>query len=85
MKGALTRPHVNLFPRKFANGFAGHRFQVMAVNQPPYIFRIKSLDFSGGTELHWDGVEYRLLNMFGQKLNFSVDIIDVPEALKSRR
>ncbi|XP_061392925.1 ionotropic receptor 21a-like [Musca vetustissima] len=76
LRGGLTRPHINLYPKKFENGFAGHRFQVMAVNQPPYIFRIKTLDFTGVTQVHWDGIEYRLLQMMGQKLNFSIDILD---------
>ncbi|XP_075152937.1 ionotropic receptor 21a [Haematobia irritans] len=85
IKGGLTRPHINLYPKKFDKGFAGHRFQVMAINQPPYIFRIKSLDLSGGVQVHWDGVEYRLLQMFGKKLNFSVDIRDIPNPENNNR
>ncbi|XP_023291695.2 ionotropic receptor 21a [Lucilia cuprina] len=81
IRGALSRPHIDLFPKKFANGFAGHRFKVMSGNQPPYMFRIKSLDFGGGAQLRWDGIEYRLLNMIGKQLNFSIDIIDIPEKL----
>ncbi|XP_065356000.1 ionotropic receptor 21a [Calliphora vicina] len=84
IRGGLSRPHVDLFPKKFDNGFAGHRFQVMAGNQPPYMFRIKSLDFGGGAQLNWDGVEYRLLNMIGKQLNFSIDIIDIPNKLNSK-
>ncbi|XP_013104186.2 ionotropic receptor 21a [Stomoxys calcitrans] len=79
LNGGLTRPHINLYPKKFGNGFAGHRFQIIALNQPPYIFRIKTLDFSGVVQVHWDGIEYRLLQMVGEKLNFSIDIRDVPE------
>ncbi|KAH8414922.1 hypothetical protein KR215_010819, partial [Drosophila sulfurigaster] len=78
IKGALSRPHINLFPAKFRSGFAGHRFQVSAANQPPYIFRIKSLDSSGMGQLRWDGIELRLLNMIAKRLNFSVDINETP-------
>ncbi|KAH8303948.1 hypothetical protein KR044_000414, partial [Drosophila immigrans] len=78
IKGGLSRPHINLFPAKFQSGFAGHRFQVSAANQPPYIFRIKSLDSSGMGLLRWDGIELRLLNMIAKRLNFSVDITETP-------
>lgn len=40
VKGKLTRPHVNLFPRKFKNGFSGHRFVVAAANQPPFVYKM---------------------------------------------
>lgn len=40
VKGKLTRPHVNLFPKKFKNGFSGHRFLVAAANQPPFVFKM---------------------------------------------
>ncbi|XP_073825938.1 ionotropic receptor 21a [Musca autumnalis] len=85
LRGGLTRPHINLYPKKFQHGFAGHRFQVMAVNQPPYIFRIKTLDFTGVTQVHWDGIEYRLLQTIGQKLNFSIDILDTPNTVRDLR
>ncbi|KAH8279620.1 hypothetical protein KR018_008353, partial [Drosophila ironensis] len=78
IKGALSRPHIDLFPPKFKNGFAGHRFQVSAANQPPFIFRIRTLDSSGIGQLRWDGVEFRLLNMISKRLNFSVDINETP-------
>jgi hypothetical protein len=39
MKGKFTRPHINLFPTKFTAGFAGHRFSVIAADQPPYVFK----------------------------------------------
>nr|QKN21275.1 ionotropic receptor [Bactrocera dorsalis] len=76
IRGALSRPHVNLFPPKFANGFAGHSFQVSAINQPPFIFRIQSLSRGGSSHTNWDGLEYRLLNMIASKLNFTIDIIE---------
>ncbi|XP_034490678.1 ionotropic receptor 21a [Drosophila innubila] len=78
IKGALSRPHINLFPPKFESGFAGHRFQVSAANQPPFIFRIKTLDSSGVGQLLWDGIEMRLLSMIAKRLNFSVDITETP-------
>lgn len=40
VKGKLTRPHVNLFPKKFKNGFSGHRFVVAAANQPPFVYKM---------------------------------------------
>ncbi|KAH8260334.1 hypothetical protein KR026_009693, partial [Drosophila bipectinata] len=84
IKGALSRPHINLFPPKFQNGFAGHRFQVSAANQPPFIFRIRTLDSSGIGQLRWDGVEFRLLDMISKRLNFSVDITETPTRAYSR-
>ncbi|XP_037709240.1 ionotropic receptor 21a [Drosophila subpulchrella] len=78
IKGALSRPHINLFPPKFQFGFAGHRFQISAANQPPFIFRIRTLDSSGMGQLRWDGVEFRLLSMISKRLNFSVDITETP-------
>ncbi|XP_020800884.1 ionotropic receptor 21a [Drosophila serrata] len=84
IKGALSRPHINLFPPKFQMGFAGHRFQVSAANQPPFIFRIRTLDSSGIGQLRWDGVEFRLLNMIAKRLNFSVDITETPTRALTR-
>lgn len=40
IKGKLTRPHVNLFPKKFQKGFSGHRFLVAAANQPPFVYKM---------------------------------------------
>lgn len=40
VKGKLTRPHVNLFPKKFKHGFSGHRFVVAAANQPPFVYKM---------------------------------------------
>ncbi|XP_017869008.1 PREDICTED: ionotropic receptor 21a [Drosophila arizonae] len=84
IRGAFSRPHINLFPNKFQNGFAGHRFQVSAADQPPFIFRIRSLDSSGMGQLRWDGVEMRLMNMIAQRLNFSLDITETPNVANSR-
>lgn len=39
VQGRLTRPRVNLFPKKITEGFAGHRFTVSVADQPPYIFK----------------------------------------------
>lgn len=38
-EGALTRPHVSLFPIKIAEGFAGHRFIVSVGHQPPFVIK----------------------------------------------
>ncbi|XP_067623842.1 ionotropic receptor 21a [Eurosta solidaginis] len=84
IRGALSRPHINLFPKKFAEGFAGHRFQVTAVNQPPFIFRIQTLSSGGSTSTNWDGVEYRLLSLIAAKLNFSIELMEPPKRLGSR-
>ncbi|BFF96099.1 ionotropic receptor 21a [Drosophila madeirensis] len=84
IKGALSRPHINLFPPKLQAGFAGHRFQVSAANQPPYIFRIRTLDSSGMMQLRWDGIEMRLLNMISKRLNFSVDISETARVSDTR-
>ncbi|KAI9584052.1 hypothetical protein GQX74_010387 [Glossina fuscipes] len=85
LKGSLSRPHLNLFPIKFQNGFAGHRFRVLAASQPPFIFRSRLLDFRGEESFIWEGIEYRLLNIFGKKLNFSIEILDtrLKEHIKS--
>ncbi|XP_043648279.1 ionotropic receptor 21a [Drosophila teissieri] len=84
IKGALSRPHINLFPSKFQYGFAGHRFQISAANQPPFIFRIRTLDSSGMGQLRWDGVEFRLLTMISKRLNFSIDITEAPTRSNTR-
>ncbi|XP_037958822.1 ionotropic receptor 21a [Teleopsis dalmanni] len=84
IKGALSRPHINLFPQKFSNGFAGHRFRVSAVNQPPFIFSTRFLDMGGISNTRWDGVELRLLNIISKKLNFSIDITETPKKLGSK-
>ncbi|XP_017485936.1 PREDICTED: ionotropic receptor 21a [Rhagoletis zephyria] len=83
MRGALSRPHVSLFPPKFSKGFAGHSFQVTTANQPPFIFRIQKLSSGGTTSTNWDGVEYRLLNLIASKLNFTLDIIEAPNRADS--
>ncbi|TMW53488.1 hypothetical protein DOY81_001424 [Sarcophaga bullata] len=84
INGGLSRPHINLFPRKLINGFAGHRFRIMSGNQPPYMFRLKDVGFGGATEIKWEGIEYRLLNMLAKSLNFSIDMIDIPNILNSK-
>ncbi|XP_033151273.1 ionotropic receptor 21a [Drosophila mauritiana] len=84
IKGALSRPHINLFPSKFQFGFSGHRFQISAANQPPFIFRIRTLDSSGMGQLRWDGVEFRLLTLISKRLNFSIDITETPTRSNTR-
>ncbi|XP_077295397.1 ionotropic receptor 21a [Arctopsyche grandis] len=79
-KGKLARPHVNLFPPKITNGYAGHRFTVVAANQPPFVFKKVFRDYLGNPKVTWEGIEYRLINLLGHKNNFSVEIKE-PEDL----
>lgn len=53
MKGKLTRPHVDLFPKKLTKGFAGHRFSVSAAEFPPYVFKISTTDGVGNVQIRW--------------------------------
>ncbi|XP_055381885.1 ionotropic receptor 21a [Condylostylus longicornis] len=77
VRGALTRPHINLFPEKLKDGFAGHRFLVAAVDQPPFIFKKKSLDYaSGNVNIDWEGLEYQIIKILSQRLNFSYEIAE---------
>lgn len=76
INGSLARPDINLFPEKFSKGFSGHRFKIIAANQPPFIYRIRSWSH-GNAQLSWDGIEYRLLELIGKKLNFSLDLKDI--------
>lgn len=76
INGSLARPDINLFPEKFSEGFFGHRFKIIAANQPPFIFR-SIVQSHGNAHFTWDGIEYRLLEIIGSKLNFTLDIKDV--------
>ncbi|XP_055845959.1 ionotropic receptor 21a [Episyrphus balteatus] len=76
IKGVLSRPHIDLFPKKMSNGFSGHRFSIAAVNQPPFIFRIRKLDAFGQSRVDWEGIEYRLMTMFAKQMNFSFDVVE---------
>ncbi|KAL5281228.1 hypothetical protein ACFFRR_004937 [Megaselia abdita] len=78
IKGMLARPHINLFPPKLTNGFSGHRFTIAAVNQPPYIFRFRRMDISGTVNSYWDGIEFRLMTLLSDRLNFTFDIQEPP-------
>lgn len=70
---------MNLFPRKFSNGFSTHRFVVAAIDQPPFVMKFLSTDLAGNTKIDWDGLEIRLLTMMSNRLNFSYQVIE-PEA-----
>lgn len=76
MKGKLSRPKVNLFPRKFLNGFSTHRFLVAAIDQPPYVQKYLSTNTAGNTKIDWDGYEVRLLKMLASRLSFSYQIME---------
>lgn len=76
IKGQLSRPHVDLFPPKFRRGFAGHRFTVTAIHQPPYVIKKLSTDGVGNTQIEWDGFEFRILKMLSTRLNFTYEIIE---------
>lgn len=51
VKGKLSRPKVNLFPRKFHMGFSSHRFMVAAIEQPPFVLKALSTDTTGNTAI----------------------------------
>ncbi|KAE8736580.1 Ionotropic receptor 21a, partial [Frankliniella occidentalis] len=69
----LTRPDTNLFPIKMLEGFAGHQFGVSAAEMPPYLYRTV-LNSDG--DIHWDGIEIRLLQLLAERLNFTIAIRD---------
>lgn len=76
LKGKLSRPKVNLFPRKFHKGFASHRFFIAGIDQAPFIMKFLSTDGAGNTKIDWDGYEIRLLELIGTRLNFTYQIIE---------
>lgn len=76
IKGKLSRPHVNLYPEKFLKGFAGHRFTVTAIHQPPFVIKKLSTDGVGNIKIDWDGFEFRILKVLSQRLNFSYEVIE---------
>lgn len=76
IKGKLSRPNVNLYPPKFQKGFAGHRFLVSAIHQPPFVIKRLSTDGVGNTQIDWTGFEVKILNMLSQQLNFTFEIIE---------
>lgn len=76
IRGKLSRPNVNLFPRKLINGFSGHRYMVSAIHQPPFVTKTSNTDSVGNKILNWDGFEIRLLKLLSQRMNFSYEIIE---------
>lgn len=82
MNGRLSRPHVNLFPKKLTKGFAGHRFTIVAAHQPPYVFKRLSTDGVGNVMIRWDGLELRMINIMSKMMNFTYDILE-PGNLKT--
>lgn len=76
IRGKLSRPNVNLFPRKLINGFSAHRFMVSAIHQPPFVAKTSSYDGTGNNRFDWDGFEIRLLKLMSQKLNFTYQILE---------
>lgn len=76
VKGKLSRPKVNLFPRKFLKGFSTHRFLVAAIDQPPFVLKFLSTGTAGNTIIDWDGYEVRLLEAMADRLNFSFQIVE---------
>lgn len=76
VKGKLSRPKVNLFPRKFHYGFSTHRFVVAGIDQAPFVMKFLSTDGAGNTKIDWDGYEIRLLKLMGDRLNFSYQIME---------
>lgn len=80
--GKLSRPNVNLFPTKFLRGFAGHRFEVSSIHQPPYVVKKLSTDAGGNVAIDWDGLEFRILKLLAKRLNFTYDISEPPDSHK---
>lgn len=76
MKGALSRPNINLFPTKLLKGFAGHRFIVSAIHKPPYVIKKMVTDRGGNIDIQWDGLEFRILRLLGKRLNFTYEIVE---------
>lgn len=76
IRGKLSRPNVNLFPRKLINGFSAHRFLVSAIHQPPFVVKSSSTDGVGNKIFNWDGFEIRLLKLLSHKLNFTYQLIE---------
>uniref|UniRef100_A0A6P7GUG1 Ionotropic receptor 21a-like n=1 Tax=Diabrotica virgifera virgifera TaxID=50390 RepID=A0A6P7GUG1_DIAVI len=74
--GNLTRK-VDLFPKKFSDGFSGHRFIVAMSNQPPFVI------FKGGRsnegEKIFEGIEVRLVNLLSKFYNFTTDYREATE------
>lgn len=67
---------MNLFPTKYLKGFAGHRFIVSTIHQPPYVIKKSVTDNAGNIEIQWDGLEFRVLALLSQRLNFTYEIIE---------
>lgn len=76
IRGQLSRPHINLFPQKFLRGFAGHRFIVSAIHQPPFVIKKSVTDNAGNIEIQWDGLEFRLLSLLALRLNFTFEVVE---------
>lgn len=53
MKEKLSRPHIDLFPKKLTRGFAGHRFSVSGADFPPFVFKKLSTDGVGNIQIRW--------------------------------
>lgn len=81
IKGQLSRPHVNLYPTKYLRGFAGHRFIVSTAHQPPYVIKKIVTDNAGNANVQWDGLEIRILQLLGMRLNFTFEIIEPKNSL----
>lgn len=79
IKGALSRPKVNLYPTKLLKGFAGHRFIVSAIHKPPYVIKKMITDRGGNIDIQWDGLEFRILRLLGKRLNFTYEIVEPRE------
>ncbi|KAL3270486.1 hypothetical protein HHI36_021029 [Cryptolaemus montrouzieri] len=75
--GRFTRPHLDLFPRKMAEGFAGHRFTVALVDQPPFIVKSGA---DANENIIWEGMEVRIVELLSKTLNFSIDFKEADNA-----
>lgn len=79
LKGKLSRPNLNLFPKKFHSGFSSHRFSVAAINQPPFMLKTVTTDIAGNKKIDWDGYELRVLKLLADYMNFTFQVVEPSE------
>ncbi|XP_044763252.1 ionotropic receptor 21a [Coccinella septempunctata] len=74
--GRYTRPDLNLFPKKMAEGFAGHRFIISLAHFPPFVIK-RGID--SNENIIWDGLEVKIVKLLARTYNFTVDFVEAPE------
>ncbi|KAJ8980639.1 hypothetical protein NQ317_017935 [Molorchus minor] len=76
VNGSFTTK-TNLFPKKMASGFSGHRFTISVALQQPFVI-YTGKDESGDNV--FEGIEIRLLETLAKYYNFSTDFKEAPDA-----